>query len=137
MKISMPGYVIDASAAVEFLLETPLGQVVSDTIEGMPVVSPELMDAEVLSVLRRWVLGGRIGEEQALRAIDRLIGWPLRRIPHRDLTLLAWDYHQNVTAYDALYVAVARTLDLPLLTADSRLSRSPGLGIEMQVVRLR
>ena len=133
----MTGYVVDASVAVEYLLRTSLGLAAADLIDDALLVAPELMDAEVLSVLRRAVLHGRLAEARALMALDDLATWPVERISHQSLTRLAWQHHQNVSAYDAFYIAAARTHGLPLLTADGRLSRAAGLGVEVQLVRAR
>ena len=124
----MSRYVVDASVAVEYLLRTPLGLTVAGMFEGASLAAPELMDAEVLSVLRRAVLNGHLEEARAEMAIDDLIRWPVDRISHRSLTRLAWQHRRNVSAYDAFYVAAARERGVPLITADGRLSRSPGLG---------
>ena len=131
----MAGLVIDASAAVEYLLKTPAGLTVGDAIAGASLVAPEMMDAEVLSALRRLVALGQIEEGRAQMALDVLVRWPVRRISHRSLVPLAWQLHRNVSAYDALYVAVARTRGFPLITVDGRLARAPGLGIIVQTVR--
>ena len=131
----MTRLVVDASVAVEYLLRTPLGLTLADTIDDASLLAPELMDAEVLSVLRRAVLSGRLDEERALMALDDLTSWPVDRVPHRELVRLAWPYHRTVSAYDALYIATARVHDLPLLTADGRLARAPNLGIAIQHVR--
>ena len=132
----MSGYVVDASVAVEYLLKTPLGLTIADTIEDSSLAAPELMDAEILSVLRRAVLGGRLEEARAQMVIDDLLLWPVDRISHRSLAPLAWQYYRNVSAYDAFYVAAARAQDLPLITADGRLSRASGLGIVVQHVHM-
>ena len=68
----MTRYVVDASVAVEYLLRTPLGLTAADMIESTSLVAPELIDAEVLSVLRRAVLGGRLDEARAEMAVDDL-----------------------------------------------------------------
>ena len=128
----MTRYVVDASVAVEYLLRTPLGVSVAGMIESALLVAPELMDAEVLSVLRRAVLNGRLEEARARMVVEDLAHWPVDRISHQALAPLAWRYHRNVSAYDAFYVAAARAHDLPLLTADGRLSRASGLGIVIQ-----
>ena len=125
----MTGFVIDASAAVEYLLRTPLGVEFSDVVEGAELVAPELLDAEVLSALRHAVLRGHLDEARAAMAIEDLAHWPVDRISHRGLVRLAWRYRQNVSTYDAFYIAVARAYDIPLLTADARLARAPNLGI--------
>ncbi len=132
----MSRYVVDASVAVEYLLRTPLGLTLAGTIDDASLLAPELMDAEVLSVLRRAVLNGNLNEERAVMAVDDLTNWPVDRVPHRDLARLAWRYHKTVSAYDALYIATARAHDLPLLTADGRLARAPNLGIAIQHVRM-
>ena len=131
----MTRYVIDASVAVEYLLKTPIGLALADLIERAVPIAPELLDAEVLSALRRAVLGGRLEEGRALAALDDLADWPLDRIPNRALARLAWRHLHNVSAYDALYIAAARAHDAALLTADGRLSRAPGLGVVVQHVR--
>ncbi len=132
----MTRYVIDASAAVEYLLKTPVGLALAELVERASLIAPELLDAEVLSALRRAALGGRLEERRALAALDDLAAWPVDRLPNRTLARLAWRHLHNVSAYDALYVAAARAHDATLLTADGRLSRAPGLGIVVQHVRM-
>ena len=132
----MTRYVIDASVAVEYLLKTPLGLSVASLIEADSPVAPELLDAEVLSVLRRAVLHGHLDEDRALLAVDDLAHWPIHRIAHRTLARMAWEHRRNVSAYDAFYVAAARLHDLPVLTADGRLSRATGLGVLVQSVQM-
>lgn len=129
-------YVIDASAAVEYLLRTPLGLQLADLIEQAFLLAPELLDVEVVSVLRCAVLRQKLAEHRALVALDDLITWPVDRIPHTALVREAWRHRHNVSAYDAFYVAVARVYDVPLLTADGPLTRAPALGIVVQNVRM-
>ena len=132
----MTRYVVDASIAVEYLLRTPLGVSVAGMIESALLIAPELMDAEVLSVLRRAVLNGRLEEARARMVVEDLAHWPVDRISHQALAPLAWWYHRSVSAYDAFYVAAARAHDLLLLTADGRLSRASGLGVVIQHVHI-
>lgn len=133
----MTRFVVDASVAVEYLLKTPLGLAIADTIDSAHwLVAPELMDVEVVSALRRAVLSGRLQEARARIVLDDLAFWPVDRIPHKSLVGLAWQHHRNVSAYDAVYVAVAHAYDLPLLTADSRLARASGLGVVVQHVAM-
>ena len=131
-----PRYVVDASAAVEFLLKTPTGAAVAHLIARATLVAPELLDVEVVSALRGAVLGGWLEEPRARTALDDLADWQLERIPHRTLARGAWRHLHNVTAYDAFYVAVARAQDAPILTTDGRLSRASGLGVAVQHVRM-
>ena len=132
----MSRYIVDASVAIEYLLRSPLGLTVAEMIEGASLAAPELMDAEVLSVLRRAVLNGHLEEARAEMVIGDLLQWPVDRISHRALAPLAWQYRRNVSAYDAFYVAAARARGFPLMTADGRLSRSPGLGVVVQHVHM-
>lgn len=129
-------FVIDASAAVEYLVRTQLGLKVAEVIEGALLIAPQLLDVEVMSVLRNAVLGKRLEEQRALTALQDLRAWPLDRISHSRLIGQAWQHRHNVTAYDAFYVAAARIYDAPLLTTDGPLSRAPSLGIVVHNVRL-
>jgi predicted nucleic acid-binding protein len=128
-------YVIDASAAAEYLLRTSLGLKVANMIEGAFLLAPELLDVEVLSVFRRALLRREINDQRALHAIEDLMDWPIDRIPHRSLAWAAWQHRNNVTAYDAFFVAAARLSDAPLITADGPLARAPSLGIVVENVR--
>jgi predicted nucleic acid-binding protein len=127
--------VIDASVAVEYLLRTPLGRRVAPRIEEAELLAPELLDAEVLAVLRRVHLAGRLAEARAREAILDLGDWPVRRLGHRPLLPLAWSFRRNLSAYDALYAAAARLHDAHLLTADGPLSRAPRLGVVVENIR--
>jgi len=130
------GYVIDASAAVEYLLRTPLGLKITAAIEGVLLLAPELLDVEVLAVLRRAVLRRQLEERRAHMALGDLKVWHVDRIAHTELIQEAWRHWHNVSAYDAFYVAAARLADAPLLTADGPLSRAPALGIVVQNIRV-
>ena len=68
-------------------------------------------------------------------AIEDLARWGLERVSHRELLASAWSLRGNVTAYDAVYVALARAQGATLLTSDARLARAPGLGITIQDAR--
>jgi predicted nucleic acid-binding protein len=129
------GYVVDASAAAEYLLRTSLGLKVANIIEGGFLLAPELLDVEVLSVFRRAVLRRQLNEQRALRAIEDLMDWPIDRIPHRSLVWAAWQHRNNVSVDDAFYVAAARLSASSLITADGPLARAPLLGIVVENVR--
>lgn len=131
----MARYVIDASAAAEYLLRTRTGLKLEPLLHGSFVVAPALLDAELLSVLRRAVLHRQLDEPRARMALYDLRDWPIERIPHRVLLTEAWTHRHNVSAYDALYVAAARLYDASLITADGALARAPGLGIVVQNLR--
>ena len=126
---------IDVPAAVEYLLQTTLGLRVAQLIEDDDVVAPELIDVEVLAVLRRECLAGRLDGRRAGEALADLQAWPLERVRHRDLLSGAWELRGHVTAYDAMYVQTARLRNAALVTADGPLARAPGLGIVVHNVR--
>jgi predicted nucleic acid-binding protein len=132
----MSRYVIDASAAAEYLLRTPLGLKLANVFEDAFLLAPELLDVEVLSVLRRGVLRRELAERRALLAIEDLMDWSVERIPHKSLVWAAWQHRNNVSAYDAFYVAAARLANAPVLTADGPLARAPSLGITIENIRL-
>jgi predicted nucleic acid-binding protein len=127
--------VIDASAAVEYLLQTAVGMRAAALIEDGDVSAPELLDAEVLAVIRREVLGGRLKESRATEAVSDLRDWGIERLSHRSLLDAAWELRGHVTAYDALYVAAARARGAALVTADGPLARAPALGVVVHNVR--
>ncbi len=128
--------VIDASVAVEYLLRTELGRSIAERIERDDLIAPELLDAEVLAVVRRAWLAKKLSEARAAQALDDLVAWNVRRI---SLTLLveeAWSFRRNASGYDAFYLAAARLGDAPLLTADGPLARTPKTGLVIENVRI-
>lgn len=128
--------VVDASAAAEYLLQTALGVRVGALIESADVSAPELLDAEVLAVLRREVLTGRLAEQRATEAVSDLRDWGIERLPHKTLLDAAWKLRGHVTACDALYVSAAQARGAALVTADGPLSRAPALGVVVHNVHL-
>jgi predicted nucleic acid-binding protein len=127
--------VVDASVAVEYLLKTEVGRGVAPMLDGAALYAPELLDAEVLAVLRREALSGRLSVARAGEAIEDLRDWPLVRLAHRGLLEDAWRFRANVSAYDALYLAAALKCRGTVLTTDGPLSRAPSLGVIVQNVR--
>jgi predicted nucleic acid-binding protein len=88
-------------------------------------------------VLRRGVRLKKLSPARAKEAIEDLFAWDLERLSHRPLLRIAWSLRDRVTTYDALYVASARLHGAALVTADGPLSRTPGLDIVIQNVRLQ
>ena len=130
-------WILDASAAVEYLLDRPAGvQVAAVITNARRLIAPETLDVEVMSALRSQTLHGEIDEAQALRAMADRETMPVERIPYRPLLSLAWRYYHNATAYDALYVAAAQVHDATILTCDGRLARAPAgvLGVAVRNV---
>jgi predicted nucleic acid-binding protein len=126
----------DASVAVELLLRTPLGEKLGDRLKGATLVAPALIDCEVLAVLRKLVLRNEVREDRAGAAVDDLSLWQIRRLVGTDLLREAWSLRNNLSAYDAFYVAAARLYEAQLLTADGPLARAPRLGVVIENVRL-
>ena len=132
----MARYVVDASAAVEYLLQTPRGQIVADRLTGEELLAPELMDAEILSTLRRHVMTSQINEARALLALRHLDTWAVSRLPLLPLVKIAWQYRHNLSAYDAFYVAAAVDNEAHVITVDGRLSRAPALNVDIVNIQL-
>lgn len=124
--------VIDASAAVLGLLND--GEARSMLREGV-VVCPHLADSEVAHALRSQVLRGDLKAGDAGRAIDVWGRLGIERIGVQRLLPRIWELRENVSAYDATYVAVAEALEVPLVTADGRLAGAPGPRCPITVVR--
>ena len=123
--------VIDASAAVEFLLGTTRGLAVRRhlfTSEGaeLRLHAPSHLDTEVVQALRRLEATGAVSAERAHMAVATLTDLPVIRHPITPLVPRMWALRPNLTAYDAAYVALAEGLGCPLLTLDARMARAPG-----------
>ena len=127
--------VLDASAIVELLLGSRTGAVIRRRLAD-PRISlhgPELVDLEVLNVVRRYVLAGRLDPARAAGAFRNLFDLDLERHRHGPLLGRIWSWRSNLTTYDASYVTLAEVLDAPLLTADRRLANAPNLPIRVEV----
>jgi predicted nucleic acid-binding protein len=120
--------VVDASALLEFLLQTPLGTRVEARLfrDEDEFHSPHLIDVEVTQGLRRLVRAGEVSADRAAEAIGDLIDLDIHRHAHLDLLLRAWKLRDNVTAYDAMYIALAEALDATVVTCDLPLGKAPG-----------
>lgn len=128
--------VIDASALVLALnSKTEAGSELRARLPRERRHAPYLIDAEVGNVLRRHEQANRVSSTEADTALRA--GWVLvdHRYPHGGtLAERAWKLRHNLSFYDALYVALAERLDVPLLTGDARLARAPGLPCEIELV---
>ena len=121
--------VLDASAVVELLLGTLLGRSVAARIAepGLSLHVPHLVDVEVAQTLRRFVRSADLDAASAEQALEELRALDLERHSHEPLLDRVWALRGNLTAYDAVYVALAEALEATLLTCDGRLARSPGI----------
>lgn len=121
--------VLDASVVVEWLAGGERERRVRAWLDAheAELHVPDLLDVEVAQVMRRLALAGRIGSGRARAALDILAELPAQRHPARPLLPRIWALRENLTAYDATYVALAEALGAPLLTADARIAGAPGL----------
>jgi predicted nucleic acid-binding protein len=128
--------VIDASIVIEVLLQTNDGLIIGEKllIREESLHAPHLIDVEVAQVLRRYVLRGELYAERVRQALDVLAEFPLTRYAHEPLLGRMWALRENLTAYDAAYVALAEGLRVPLLTRDRRISSAPGLATSVEVL---
>ena len=128
--------VVDASALLEVLLLTPAAKAVEDRLFAphQTLHAPHLLDVEIAQVIRRYAANGDIDDERGRMALADLADLPLRRYPHDFLLPRIWDLRNNLTAYDAAYVALAEALDAPLLTRDRRLAAAAGHHAQIELV---
>ena len=128
--------VVDASALLEWLLQTPLGTRIEARLfrEDDELHVPHLVDVEVVQGLRRLVRTGEVSTGRAQEAIADLTDLDLHRHPHLDLMGRAWELRDNITTYDGMYVALAEALDAPIVTCDSPLAKAPGHRARIEVV---
>lgn len=125
--------VLDASAAVDLLLTTERAAGVARVLGSSGEVhAPELIDPEVIAVIRRWTLRGWLAVETGGRAIEELGELALVRHGHAALRRRAWELRDRCSAYDACYVALAELLAAPLLTTDTRLATAAERLIEVR-----
>jgi predicted nucleic acid-binding protein len=128
--------VLDASAAVAVFLN--LGSGASRIRERMAEEDddlhvPHLFEVEVMNVLRRYSLSGALSQDRARLALSRLSTLRITRYPHTSLIERIWELRHNLTAYDATYIALAETLEAPLVTTDARLARASGIRAEVEI----
>jgi predicted nucleic acid-binding protein len=116
-------FVVDASVMLYALVDED-GGAAFDLMMAGGAEAPYLLDVEVLHGLRKFVREGTISPARGREAIADYQSFPVVRHGHRRLLHRVWELRQNITAYDATYVALAEELRVPLLTRDLRLYRS-------------
>jgi predicted nucleic acid-binding protein len=128
--------VIDASAVIEWLLQTQAGIRVEQRIfSAAPNLhAPHLLDVEVAQVLRRYVAAHYLKSGRAEEALQDFLDFPLTRYPHDFLLRRAWDLRRELTIYDAIYVALAEALNAPLVTCDRKLAAASGHSANVEVL---
>jgi predicted nucleic acid-binding protein len=126
--------IVDASCLYEVVTDAGQAEPVRQRMAEDPDQgAPHLIDAEVLSIVRRDRLLGRLDATAARQAVEDLRDWPGERFGHRALLFRAWELRDRVRAWDALYVALAEALGGTLITLDERLARVQGLSCRIEV----
>ncbi len=123
--------VLDASAALSGLLNAGPAR---ESLATQQLHVPHLVDSEVASGLRRQVASGRIATDEGWTALDAWRRLGLTRYPTHGLLERIWELRDNLSAYEAGYVALAESLGCSLVTADARVSRAPGIRCPVTVV---
>jgi predicted nucleic acid-binding protein len=120
--------VLDSSAAVEYLLGSGMGErVEARLIADFDLHAPHVLDLEVLNTLRRLVRTRAVAGTLARQALVDLAELDLTRYPHLPFVERVWELRANLSAHDAVFVALAEALGAELLTTDVRLAQAPGV----------
>ena len=128
--------VVDASVLVVALADDgPDGDRARVRLRGEELAAPELLDVEVASVLRRQARLGVVSPRRAKLALADLAAAPVARAPHQPLLRRCWELRDNLTIYDATYVALAEALGVDFLTGDVRLANAAGTRCRIEVFR--
>ena len=120
--------VLDASAAVDWLLQTAAGQRIENRIysRNETLHTPHLLDLEVTQVLRRLARQGVVSLRRANEAVRDLLDLRITRYPHTLLIRQIWQLRHNFSAYDAAYIVLAEKLGAALITRDGQLASASG-----------
>jgi predicted nucleic acid-binding protein len=127
--------VLDASAAIDWLLQTAVGQEIEDRLysRGESLHSPHLLDLEVAQVLRRLVREGAVSAPRADQAIQDLLDLRVTRYPHFVFLPHIWRLRDNFSAYDAAYIALTERLGATLITRDARLASASARRVSIEL----
>lgn len=127
--------VLDASAALDWLLQTAAGRQIENRIysRGESLHAPHLLDLEVAQVLRRLVQEVAVSAQRADQALQDLLSLRVTRYPHFVLLPQVWRLRHNFSAYDAAYVALTGELGATLITRDARLAAASGRGVRIEL----
>jgi predicted nucleic acid-binding protein len=127
--------VVDASCLFEVVADTPrAGEIAARLAADADQMAPQVIDVEVLGVIRAHYLRGHLDGTAAAQAVADLRDWPADRIGNRWLLDRAWELRDSVRGWDAFYIAVAEAFEAPLLTLDARLARAHGIRCDIEVL---
>ena len=127
--------VLDASAAIEWLLQTAAGQRIESRVysRGESLPAPHLLDLQVIHVLRRLVRESALAASRADQAIDDLLDLRVARYPHYIFLPHIWRLRHNLSAYDAAYIALTERLGATLVTRDARMASASTRGLRIEL----
>lgn len=127
--------VLDASAAIDWLIQSPAAQLIGQRIRSRneTIHVPHMFDIEVIQLLRRLAWQGVISDQRAEIAVQDLLSLRMVRYPHLILLSRVWQLRQNLTAYDAAYVALAEHLKAPLVTRDAGIAAASGHSARVEI----
>ena len=127
--------VVDASCLFEVVADTPrAGEIAARLAADADQMAPQVIDVEVLGVIRAHYLRGHLDGTAAGQAVADLRDWPADRIGNRWLLDRAWELRDSVRGWDAFYIAVAEAFEAPLLTLDARLAHAHGIRCHIEVL---
>jgi predicted nucleic acid-binding protein len=128
--------VLDASALVEILLNTGRANRIASRIRHRreTLHAPHVLDVEVAQTLRRYVRTGELAAGSGRQALDEMLELPIRRYPHYPLLTRIWELRDNVSSYDAAYLALAEALEAPLLTCDAAFTSFQGHRAKIELI---
>lgn len=127
--------VVDASVLAPAIVDGGAdGATIRARLRSETIAGPDLLRIEVLAVIRKRRIDGSLTLDHADAAVDDLLDLPLSVFPAAPLLRRAWELRDNLTAYDAFYIALAEALGCPLLTADARLANAPGNNCAVELI---
>ncbi|QKT06006.1 type II toxin-antitoxin system VapC family toxin [Gordonia sp. X0973] len=127
--------VVDASCLFEVVADTPRSGVIAQRLlADTDQVAPEVIDVEVLGVIRSQHLKGHLDGTAADQAVEDLRRWPGERYAHRWMLERVWELRDSVRGWDAFYVTLAEAMEATLITLDTRLARAHGPRCRIEVI---
>lgn len=124
--------VVDTSAVLAALAERmPDEALVQRLAEDGDLHAPHLIDIEILQALRGLVRGGKLGADRAEDVRADVAALAITRYGHEPLADRIWALRENLTAYDAVFIALSEALEAPLVTCDARLAAAPGIVVDL------
>jgi predicted nucleic acid-binding protein len=126
--------VADSSAVLDALVARPPNPALVSRLRDEELHAPHVVDLDVVQVLRRLERAGHLSTDRAEDARHDFADLALVRYPHEPLLERIWELRQNLTSYDAAYIALAEALEVPLVTVDAKLAATPGTTASIELL---